>query len=130
MSSSIKEVLKETITTLQTRARASKLAGDEKAEKTHNKNVEYLESLMTLTPKQLMQILTRPESKNTVEAIQGILYEFGQDTVGTMSKNQTLKMLNDMIKIGKSKDIFQKRLDRYIADPAIQALEHQAIQEQ
>lgn len=126
MAPHIKSILDEASGTLRTLADASELAGNTEQSETQRKNAEFLEKISSKDPKQVVQILSNPASEGLVREIANILYYYnGGTVVDNLGPGDIYSMLEDVVNIGKSKDLYQKRLKKYIENPGEQ-LQNQA----
>lgn len=131
MTPVIKSILTDASTSLRTLASAQELGGNTEDSESYNSNAEFIEQLVQdKTPKQLMQILSHPGNSQLTSQISNIIGAYGNDIINNLDKQNVLRMLDDIVKIGKSKDLYQKRLQEYIANPAAQAQAHEQAREQ
>ena len=131
MTPIIKGILSEASASLRTLASAQELAGNIEDSEKQNSNAQFIEQLVQdNTPKQLMQILSHPENGKLVSQISNIIGAYGNDVINNLGKQSILRMLDDIVKIGKSKDLYQKRLQEYIANPSAQTQAHEQAREQ
>lgn len=64
-----------------------------------------------------MQILSHPENSKLTSQVANIIGAYGNNVINNLDKQNVVRMLDDIIKIGKSKELYQKRLEEYIANP-------------
>lgn len=131
MTPVIKAILADTSASLRTLASAQELGGNTEDSELNNSNAQFIEQLIQdNTPKQLMQILSHPGNSKLVSQISSTIGTYGNDIISNLDKHNVLQMLDDIVKIGKSKDLYQKRLDEYIANPSAQVQAHEQAREQ
>lgn len=131
MTPVIRDILTDASSSLRTLASASELAGNTGDSEGYNSDAEFIEHLVQdKTPKQLMQILSHPKSSKLVSQISNIIDAFGSDVISDTDKKDALRILDDIVKIGKSKDLYQKRLRQYMENPAEQVQVHEQARAQ
>lgn len=131
MTPVIKGILTEASESLRTLASAQELTGAVEDSEAYNSNAEFIEKLVQdKTPKQLMQILSHPGNSKIASQISNIIGAYGNDVINNLDKQNVIKMLDDIVKIGKSKDLYQKRLQEYIANPTAQIQAHEDARDQ
>lgn len=130
MTPVIKSILTNVSSSLRTLASAQELGGNTKDSELNNSNAQFIEQLIQdNTPEQLMQILSNPGNSKLVLQILDTIYNYGEDVISNLDKQTVIQMLNDIVKIGKSKDLYQKRVQEYISNPAAQAQAHKQVRE-
>lgn len=128
----IKDIINEASNSLRTLASASELGGNIEQSEDYNSSAEFLEKLVNgRTTKQLMQILSHPENSKLTSQVANIIGAYDNNVINNLDKQMVVRMLDDIIKTGKSKELYQKRLEEYIANPQAQvAAQTQAREEQ
>lgn len=129
MVSLVSDVLKQTISSLRAYSFFPQ-QGELKQQNAAKKRAEQLEELLQHKPKELMQILTNPKNRDYVIGLAHDLNTYGPDIIKSLDKENVVNMVLDLARIGQSKDLYQKRLEKYIANPGILAQEQAQVAEQ
>lgn len=126
MSEEIQSALRSTLNTLEATKSAAQLANNEKELDTIEKSISIIQELIGLKPSVLRDVITNPKNRGIIASIGSILsgYSPSRDSVGYESRQKQLKTIDDLIKIGQASEIYQKRLDKYVNHPELQAQKH------
>lgn len=132
MTPSIKRVLNSFADTLETDLRRNLEGVDEKtAEVIHKvaddngirqKRIDNLRWLASLSDKHLRRVLSDPAKPESVEALADDIEDFAPLIMGDpdldADANKVAGMVRDLPKINKGIEVYSKKLEEYLADPA------------
>ena len=66
----------------------------------------------------LAAILTSPKNEKFVEGLIEDINSFGSDIIASLDKQNVVRLLQDLPKIGKGVQTYNKKLEEYLTDPA------------
>lgn len=82
-----------------------------------SKRIEQLQKLALLSDKKLAAILTSPKNEKFVEGLIADIEAFGSDIISALDKQNVVKLLSDLPKIGKGIETYNQKLEEYLANP-------------
>lgn len=91
--------------------------------------IEQLSELSRLDDKRLSSILTSPKNEKFVEGLIEDISTFGSDIISALDKQNVVRLLKDLPKIGKGIETFNNKLEEYLANPEKQVAEQIAATE-
>ena len=91
--------------------------------------IEQLRELSRLDNKRLTSILTSPKNEKFVEGLIEDISTFGSDIISALGKQNVVRLLKDLPKIGKGIEVFNKKLEEYLESPERQAADQAAARE-
>lgn len=91
--------------------------------------IEQLRELSRLDNKRLTAILTSPKNEKFVERLIEDVSTFGSDIISALDKQNVVRLLRDLPRIGKGMETFNKKLEEYLADPEKQLADHASATE-
>lgn len=93
------------------------------------KRIEQLRELSRLDDKKLATILTSPKNEKFVEGLVEDISTFGSDIISTLDKQNVVRLLRDLPKIGKGMEVYNKKLEEYLKNPEKQLVDQAAATE-
>lgn len=80
--------------------------------------IQQLKQLALMDDKRLTAILTSPKNEKFVEGLIEDISTFGSDIISALDKQNVVRLLQDLPKIGKGMETYNNKLEEYLADPA------------
>lgn len=80
--------------------------------------IQQLKQLALMDDKRLTAILTSPKNEKFVEGLIEDISTFGSDITSALDKQNVVRLLQDLPKIGKGMETYNNKLEEYLADPA------------
>lgn len=80
--------------------------------------IQQLRQLALMDDKRLTAILTSPKNEKFVEGLIEDISTFGSDIISALDKQNVVRLLQDLPKIGKGMETYNNKLEEYLADPA------------
>lgn len=80
--------------------------------------IQQLKQLALMDDKRLTAILTSPKNEKFVEGLVEDISTFGSDIISALDKQNVVRLLQDLPKIGKGMETYNNKLEEYLADPA------------
>ena len=92
--------------------------------------IDRIQQLALMEDKRLASLLISPKNERFVEGVIEDISTFGSDIISALDKQNVIRLLQDLPKIGKGIETFNKKLEEYLADPAkLEADQAQATEE-
>lgn len=91
--------------------------------------IKQLNDLVKLDNKKLATILTSPKNSKFVEKLIDDISTFGSDIISTLDKQNVVRLLRDLPKIGKGIEVYSSKLEEYLTNPDKQSAEQTAAAE-
>lgn len=83
-----------------------------------SKRIKQLMELSHMEDSRLAAILTSPKNEKFVEGLIEDINSFGSDIIASLDKQNVVRLLQDLPKIGKGVQTYNKKLEEYLTDPA------------
>lgn len=80
--------------------------------------IQQLKQLALMDDKRLTAVLTSPKNEKFVEGLIENISTFGSDIISALDKQNVVRLLQDLPKIGKGIETYNNKLEEYLADPA------------
>lgn len=80
--------------------------------------IQQLKQLALMDDKRLTAVLTSPKNEKFVEGLIEDISTFGSDIISALDKQNVVRLLQDLPKIGKGMETYNNKLEEYLADPA------------
>lgn len=80
--------------------------------------IQQLKQLATMDNKRLSAVLTSPKNEKFVERLVEDISTFGSDIISALDKQNVIRLLQDLPKIGKGIETYNNKLEEYLADPS------------
>ena len=80
--------------------------------------IQQLRQLALMDNKRLTTILTSPKNEKFVKGLIDDISTFGSDIISALKKQNVVRLLQDLPKIGKGIETYNNKLEEYLADPA------------
>lgn len=80
--------------------------------------IQQLKQLALMDDKRLAAILTSPKNEKFGEGLIEDISTFGSDIISALDKQNVVRLLQDLPKIGKGIETYNNKLEEYLADPA------------
>lgn len=94
-----------------------------------SERIEQLRRLASFSDKRLAAILTSPENGKFVEGLIEDIDNFGSSIISTLDKQNVIRLLSDLPKIGKGIEIYTQKFEEYLDNPQeITAAQQQATE--
>lgn len=94
------------------------------------KRIQQLRQLSQLSSEKLVALLTSPKNEKFVEGIIVDISAFGSDIISALDKQNVTRLLSDLPRIGKGIEVYNQKLEEYLADPEKIAQDQQKAAEQ
>lgn len=91
--------------------------------------IKQLNDLVKLDNKKLAAILTSPKNSKFVEKLIDDISTFGSDIISTLDKQNVVRLLRDLPKIGRGIEVYNSKLEEYLTNPDKQSAEQTAAAE-
>lgn len=80
--------------------------------------IQQLRMLSRMGDKKLSAILTSPKNIKFVEGLIEDISTFGSDIINTLDRENVVRLMQDLPKIGKGIETYSNKLEEYLTDPA------------
>lgn len=80
--------------------------------------IQQLKQLALMDDRRLTAVLTSPKNEKFVEGLIEDISTFGSDIISALDKQNVVRLLQDLPKIGKGIETYNNKLEEYLADPA------------
>lgn len=80
--------------------------------------IKQLRELSNMSDARLAAVLTSPKNEKFVEGLVEDISIFGSDIISALDKQDVVRLLQDLPKIGKGMGTYNNKLEEYLANPA------------